>query len=81
MKPEQKGGPVHLDKLLRGPRRARPVGTRAAGRKFMLSAVAATGGVIGIAAYRIGAKRPAPRQHLLLSVRSREEWVSRLRLC
>jgi hypothetical protein len=81
MKPEHKIGLVLLDELLRGPRRVRPAGTRATGRQFMLSAVTGTGGVIGVAAYQIGAKRPAPSQHLLLSVRSREEWLSRLRLC
>jgi hypothetical protein len=81
MKPEHKSSSVLLDELLRGPRRVRRAGTRSVGRHFMLSAVTSTGGIIGIAAYRIGAKRPAPSQHLLLSVRSREEWFSRLRLC
>lgn len=78
---QTKSNPVVLAALLRSPQRVRAAGTRAVGRQFMLSAITARGGVIRVAAYRIGAKRPAPNQHLPLSVRSREEWFARLRFC
>jgi hypothetical protein len=45
---------------------------------FMVSAVRGTGGVIGIAAYECDESRPSAGKHLMLTVRQRETYLSKL---
>jgi len=66
---------VTVGEMLKGPRRVRRVRTR----RFMVSVIKATGGVIGVATYTVGEKRPSPSHHQTLPACLRDEWFSRLR--
>lgn len=66
---------VTLETLLTGPCLVRPHGRRT---PFMLSVVRDKTGVIGVAAYHVGRARPEPRQHMMLSAATRDDWFARL---
>lgn len=50
------------------------------GRPFMLSCVVAIGGIKGIAAFEIGARRPRRGKHTMLPDWQTETWLNKLQI-